>query len=80
MKDWVPLLKTWVAISFLHETEPYTREEIKMLTGLTDSMIRKCESILEKHNVLFETRVYAGPKKCLGNAVDLTHEAFYSIE
>lgn len=55
-RDWVPLTKVIAAAIYLKDTEPYTVEDIKKLTGLTESSIKESKKLLKENNMVIYHR------------------------
>ena len=78
-RSWVPLLKTWLSINVLAESQPYTIKSIEIMTGLSAYQIRQATNILEESNIFKTSKAYSSSIKCLGTNVDLNIEEFYEI-
>lgn len=78
LKNWIPLLKTWIGVEMMAKEQPYTQAELSELTGISKYSIRSSISILEESNIFRTSKAYLG-LQCLGTNVDLNVEEFYEI-
>lgn len=78
-RSWVPLLKVWLGVQLLAETQPYTLKELAAITGLSEYQIKDSSKILRESEIFKTSRAYAGYQQCLGTKVDMNNKAFYLI-
>jgi hypothetical protein len=78
-RSWVPILKTWLGVEMLSKNQPYTVEDLKAITGLSDYQIRESNKILKESNVFKTSRAYAGYLMCIGTNVDLNVPEMYDV-
>lgn len=69
--SWVPLLKTWVGMQVMSETQPFKLSELEQLTGLSAYQIRENKKILEKNEIFKTSKAYLSYQHCVGQNVDL---------
>ena len=78
--SWIPLLKTWLGVEILSKKQPFTLKELGAMVGLSEYQIRTSCQILESSEIFRRSRAYLDYYHCVGNMVDLNHEAFYQLE
>lgn len=69
--SWVPLLKTWIGMQVMSESQPFTTSELESLTGLSAYQIRENKRILEQNDVFKTSKAYISYTRCVGQNVDL---------
>lgn len=73
-KDWVPLTKIIAAAIYLKNKEPYTVEDIKKLTGLTEYNIRESKKLLQENNLVIYHKESVSDGEdiyCIGSSADI---------
>ena len=73
-RDWVPLTKIVAAAIYFKNVEPYTVEDIKRLTGLSEYNIRESKKLLEENNMVIyrkETIRDGDFLYCVGSTADI---------
>ena len=75
-RDYIPLLKTWLAMQVASEEQPFTMIMLEKLTGLSSYQVRESKKLLEENELFKTTRAYTSSMKCLGQTVDLN--GFYN--
>lgn len=74
-KTWIPLLKTWIGMQYMYNTEgiTFTVNDLSELTGLTPYQIRESRKLLEddEDNFFVTKKVYVAKDKCIGTEVTL---------
>lgn len=78
-RSWVPLLKTWLGIQMMFERQPYTMNDLKKVTGLSEYQLKTCNQILKESEIYRTSRAYNCYYRCVGQYVDLNVSAFYKI-
>lgn len=78
-RAWIPLLKTWLGVQMLSHHQPYTMNELAQVTGLSAYQIKESNRILKDCEIFVTSRAYANYERCIGNNVDMNHEAFYQL-
>lgn len=71
MRDWIPLLKTWIATQELSEDEFYKIADIENLTGMAKSTIYSCRKALEKEEKFKSKKFYVEFNRCIGLSTEL---------
>lgn len=79
-RSWIPLLKTWLGIQIMYERQPYTINDLKRVTGLSDYQIRTSNQILKESHIYITSRAYNCYCRCMGSYVDLNASAFYKVK
>ena len=79
-RSWIPLLKTWFGIQIMYERQPYTINDLKRVTGLSDYQIRTSNQILKESHIYITSRAYNCYCRCMGSYVDLNASAFYKVK
>lgn len=77
-RSWVPILKTWMGMQFVYENnkQPFTMEDMKKLTGLSEYQIRESKKILEEDDLFRTSKAYISYDRCIGQNVELN--GFYN--
>ena len=78
-REWIPILKVWAAAAYYHQIEPFTTEDIKRLTGLSDSAIKVTKKLLSDNNIVKFRKDCISVENaivCKGSKVDVN--GFYS--
>lgn len=77
MRSWVPLLKTWLGLQLLvdsnmnkNESILFTLDELEMKTGVNKNMLIKCKKILEGDGLFQTSKAYKN-YHCIGQTIDL---------
>ena len=78
-RSWIPLLKTWLGIQMMYDRQPYTINDLKKVTGLSEYQIKTSNQILKDSQVYRTSRAYNCYCRCMGNYVDLNVSAFYNV-
>lgn len=78
-RSWVPLLKTWLGVQMLAESQPYTVESLCAITGLSAYQVNQSNKILKESLIYRTSKAYACYQRCIGTNVDLNAEAFYNV-
>lgn len=75
-RDYIPLLKTWLAMQIMAEDQPFKLADLENLTGLSTYQVRESKKLLEGNELFKTTRAYQSGIKCVGQSVDLN--GFYN--
>jgi len=73
-RDWVPLTKIIAAAIYFKNAEPYTVEDIKRLTNLSEYNIRESKKLLEENNMVIYHKEMIKDRDfiyCLGSTADV---------
>lgn len=73
-RDWVPMTKIIAAAIYFKDVEPYTVDDIKRLTNLSEYNIRESKKLLEENNMVIyrrETIKDGDFIYCLGSSADV---------
>ena len=73
-RDWVPLTKIIAAAIYLKDAEPYTVDDIKKLTGLSEYNIKQSKKMLKDSNMVIyhkETVTDGDFIYCIGSSADV---------
>lgn len=81
-RSWVPILKVWLSINMFVEDghQPYTVNDIKIMTGLSDYQVRDSVKLLKDSQIFKTSKAYASYARCLGTIADLNVSAFYALD
>ena len=73
-RDWVPLTKVIAAAIYFKDAEPYTVDDIKRLTGLSEYNIKESKKLLKDNNIVIyhkETIRDGDFLYCVGSSADI---------
>jgi len=67
-RNWIALMKTWLAIQYLYDTneQPFTVDKIASMTELSKYQIREATKLLKSEQIFAMNKAYIAFDLCIG--------------